>query len=134
MYDMQRDARQRADKAWRTRKAFIAAYWFTIAVYAGHIAKAVRPPHYARKKTAPFQVRQHGYADVPAVHWADASRLYCERRDDLCLGASQFPDGELFLDGIPIARISYNGRIWPLGAYHAGMEPIYDNRLAAGAP
>lgn len=133
MYDMQRDARGRADKAWRTRKAFIAAYWFTLAVYAGHIAKSIRPPHYARHKSPPFRVRQQGYAELPAEDWADASKLYCERRDHLCLGASQFPEGEVILDGIPIARISYNGRIWPLAAYQADMEPIFDSRLAMRA-
>ncbi|AMK23243.1 MULTISPECIES: hypothetical protein [Sphingomonadaceae] len=131
LYDLQRDARQRADKAWGTRKAFIAAYWFTVAVYAGHIAKAIRPAHYSRNKATPFRVRQHGYAALAAVDWAEASRLYSERRDRFGLGTSQFPEGEVLLDDIPIARISYNGRIWPLGPFRPEMEPIYDNRIAA---
>jgi hypothetical protein len=30
------DARIRAEKCWRTHKAPMAAYWKTVAVYAGH--------------------------------------------------------------------------------------------------
>lgn len=38
---IQSDARERADKCWRTHKAPMAAYWKAVAVYAGHIARAV---------------------------------------------------------------------------------------------
>lgn len=36
------DARERADKAWRTHKAPMAVYWKAVSVYAGHLARAVR--------------------------------------------------------------------------------------------
>lgn len=36
------DARGRAEKCWRTHKAPMAAYWKAVAVYAGHIARAIR--------------------------------------------------------------------------------------------
>ena len=35
------DARIRADKAWRTHKAPMAVYWKAVAVYAGHLARAL---------------------------------------------------------------------------------------------
>lgn len=41
LLDIRRDARARAEKSWRTRKPPVAAYWATIAVFAGHIARAM---------------------------------------------------------------------------------------------
>lgn len=43
LLDIQRDARERADKCWRTHKAPMAVYWKAVGVYAGHIARAVGP-------------------------------------------------------------------------------------------
>lgn len=40
---LKRDAQDRADKAWRSHKAPMAAYWKAVAVYAGHFARALRP-------------------------------------------------------------------------------------------
>jgi len=37
------DARQRAEDSWRRHKAPMAAYWKAVSVYAGHLARAVRP-------------------------------------------------------------------------------------------
>ncbi|MDB5737842.1 MAG: hypothetical protein JWO65_1510 [Sphingomonas bacterium] len=39
--DIQRDARDRADKCWRTHKAPMAVYWKAVGVYAGHLARAL---------------------------------------------------------------------------------------------
>lgn len=36
------DARQRAEQCWRKHKAPMAVYWKAVAVYAGHIARALR--------------------------------------------------------------------------------------------
>jgi hypothetical protein len=36
------DARSRAEKSWRTHKAPMAVYWKAVAVYAGHLARAIR--------------------------------------------------------------------------------------------
>lgn len=38
---LQADARERADKCWRTHKAPMAVYWKAVGVYAGHIARAL---------------------------------------------------------------------------------------------
>jgi hypothetical protein len=35
------DARERAEKCWRTHKAPMALYWKCVAVYAGHLARAL---------------------------------------------------------------------------------------------
>lgn len=40
--DLAADAHARAEKSWRTRKAPMAAYWRSVGVYAGHIARALR--------------------------------------------------------------------------------------------
>jgi hypothetical protein len=42
LLDLRSDARQRAEKSWRTRKAPMAAYWAAVAVYAGHLARLLR--------------------------------------------------------------------------------------------
>lgn len=39
--DLGRDAEDRAEKSWRTRKGPMAAYWRSVGVYARHIARAV---------------------------------------------------------------------------------------------
>lgn len=36
------DARQRAEKCWRTHKAPMAAYWKAVAVYAGHARRLTK--------------------------------------------------------------------------------------------
>jgi hypothetical protein len=40
LLNIQADARQRAEKCWRTHKAPMAVYWKAVGVYAGHIARA----------------------------------------------------------------------------------------------
>ena len=40
--DLSKDARARADKAWRTHKGPMAGYWKSIAVYATHTKRALR--------------------------------------------------------------------------------------------
>lgn len=40
--DIAADARARAETSWRRHKAPMAAYWKAVAVYAGHIARALR--------------------------------------------------------------------------------------------
>jgi hypothetical protein len=38
---IQADARERAEKCWRTHKAPMALYWKATGVYAGHLARVV---------------------------------------------------------------------------------------------
>lgn len=42
LIDLQRDARERADHSWRTRKPPMASYWAAVGVYAGHLARLLR--------------------------------------------------------------------------------------------
>ncbi len=44
------DASARAAECWRKHKAPMACYWKAVAVYAGHIARAVRPTTRAEMK------------------------------------------------------------------------------------
>jgi hypothetical protein len=46
LLDLRRDARERAEKCWRSRKAPLSLYWRVIAVWSSHLAHALR-------KTAP---------------------------------------------------------------------------------
>ena len=126
--DLQRDARARAQQNWARHKPPVAAYWAAIGVWAGHAAKALRLEPRRRAHAIHMIVRQPGYADLAADGWAEASRLYCRRRDASGLGASGFPDGVVLLDDIAVGRLSYNGRIWPLVPWTPEIEPIYDNR------
>ncbi|MET3436041.1 hypothetical protein [Sphingomonas sp. 1185] len=41
LLELRADARHRAEKSWHTRKPPMAAYWAAVAVYAGHIARAI---------------------------------------------------------------------------------------------
>jgi len=42
--EIQADARERADKCWKTHKAPMALYWKAVGVYAGHLARALSRP------------------------------------------------------------------------------------------
>lgn len=44
LLDLSADSRARADKCWKTHKAPMALYWKCVAVYTGHIARALRVP------------------------------------------------------------------------------------------
>lgn len=42
LMELSHDARQRAEKAWRTHKPPMAGYWMATAVVAKHIARALK--------------------------------------------------------------------------------------------
>ena len=42
LVDLRRDARKRAELQWRRNKVPMAFYWRVVAVYAGHLARALR--------------------------------------------------------------------------------------------
>lgn len=44
LMQLRADCQERAAKAWRTHKAPMACYWKACAVYAGHLARVLRPP------------------------------------------------------------------------------------------
>lgn len=65
---------------------------------------------------------------MTASDFADASAKYSVVRDASGEGGSTFRDGIIKQDGKIVARISYNGRVWPVGEWSPGMTPLYDNR------
>ena len=42
LVNLRDDCRARAEKAWRTHKAPMAAYWKAVAVYANHTARILK--------------------------------------------------------------------------------------------
>ena len=69
---------------------------------------------------------------IPVTDYADASAKYDAARIASGQGMSRFPDGKVMLDAnTQIARVSYNGRVWPVGEWFPGMEPLFDNRVSA---
>ena len=42
LLDIRADAQDRAADCWRRHKAPMACYWKAVAVYAGHVARALR--------------------------------------------------------------------------------------------
>ena len=130
LLDLRRDARLRSERSWASRKAFMAAYWAVVAVYAGHIARALCLKRGAMSRSPEMLLRQEGYPDLQAQDWAEASVLYASRRDRSGLGARMFPEAAIVLDGVAVGRISYNARIWPPGPWRPGMQPIHDGCLS----
>jgi hypothetical protein len=41
LLDLRAEAKIEGDRAWRRSKYMMAAYWKVVAVYAGHIARAI---------------------------------------------------------------------------------------------
>ncbi len=127
LQDLQRDARSRAQKSWDTHKPPLAAYWAAVGVYAGHVARAVRPEYWRRHKSLIMLVRQPGYpicTRETGPMLPSATPSGASVRVSVAAGIRRVPS----YDGIAIARISYNGRIWPLGPWSPETKPIYDNR------
>jgi len=60
----------------------------------------------------------------------EASALYCRVRDTLdrvsAHGFTKMPGGFVWQDGHVIARISYNGRVWPNEDWRPGLVPLLD--------
>ncbi|MEN2790233.1 hypothetical protein ABC974_11400 [Sphingomonas oligophenolica] len=44
--------------------------------------------------------------------------------------AAPFVERHHYAASMPVARISYNGRIWPIAEWTPGDQPIFDNRCA----
>jgi hypothetical protein len=63
--------------------------------------------------------------------FAQASQMFCIARDKSGEGASNTPSPLIVDDtGLVIAHVSYNGRVWPGGAWTVDAIPLYDNREA----
>src|SRR3546814_12215390 len=91
LLDLAADARRRSRTSWENRKVFVAAYWATVAVYAGHVARVLGGAGRQAASRKPFRVIQRGFPELAAANWANASDLYCDPRDRSGLGASLFP-------------------------------------------
>jgi hypothetical protein len=64
-------------------------------------------------------------ASIRVFSFEQASLLYRQYRDSTLEGASTFPDGTI-LDGTrTIARVSYNGKIWPPRKWVPGQTPLF---------
>lgn len=64
----------------------------------------------------------------------EASEMFCAARDKSGHGASRTPDVTIVNErGDTVARISYNGRVWPVGEWTPDQKPIYDNRIGAAS-
>lgn len=86
-------------------------------------------PHYEPTERTRYRVR----VEIDgSVEWlsslltlADAQRRYASVRDMTGLGGSGFSTGDVFDEaGQHIARISYNGRLWPALPWQPGMPPL----------
>jgi len=76
-----------------------------------------------------MRLEMAGWPPEAVSGYAEASRIYEERRDESGEGASTFDDGAVRNDqGAILARISYNGRVWAPGPYDPDAVPIWDNR------
>lgn len=55
-----------------------------------------------------------------------ASEMYCTARDASGFGASRVPEGKVVTAaGRLVARISYNGRVWPPEKWFPGQAPLW---------
>lgn len=66
----------------------------------------------------------------PVKDFAEASTIYSNQRDRSGLGASAYADGFVLADDqkTTLARISYNGRVWPPEPWTPDQKPLWDNR------
>jgi hypothetical protein len=57
----------------------------------------------------------------------DASQKWCAFRDATGAGASEIGEDVMIYNqtGTPVARISYNGKVWPPVEWKPGLEPLY---------
>jgi hypothetical protein len=69
---------------------------------------------------------------IPVGSLAEASERYSAVREALGFGASRLPEGRVCDDADKlVARVSYNGRVWPPAPWVPDMTPLYDNRVPA---
>jgi len=70
--------------------------------------------------------------DVRVDTLEDASRAARTYIEEYNLGSNAF-EGHITRPrgGEPVARISYNGKVWPPGGYRPGVEPLYPAKPSA---
>lgn len=74
-------------------------------------------------------------AEVPVANLAEASaaaQAYIKAFD---LGGGNFPHAKVYnAAGVEVARVSYNGRVWPPGPFRSDMKPLAEACPASQAP
>src|SRR3546814_2903396 len=68
LLDLAADARRRSRTSWENRKVFVAAYWATVAVYAGHVARVLGGAGRQAASRKPFRVIQRGFPELAAAN------------------------------------------------------------------
>lgn len=69
---------------------------------------------------------QVGSRRYQVTSFQHASEMYCAARDAMGEGASKTPSGRIVTDdGTEVARISYNGRVWPAGEWNVNSKALY---------
>ena len=58
--------------------------------------------------------------------FAHASATYSALRDASGQGASTYVDGAILYDGVTVARVSYNGKVWAPEPWKSGAIPIFN--------
>jgi hypothetical protein len=87
---------------------------------------------YAVKLKAPGNPDFRQYAPVAvdkmvrAANLAGISRAARDYITDNDLGGGNFAPDPITKNGESVGRVSYNGKIWPLGEWTPNMQPIYD--------
>src|SRR3546814_19749710 len=76
LLDLAADARRRSRTSWENRKVFVAAYWATVAVYAGHVARVLGGAGRQAASRKPFRVIQPGFPELAA----EIGRAACRER------------------------------------------------------
>jgi N12 class adenine-specific DNA methylase len=82
---------------------------------------AAQPPSVRRQLYV-----ERGGQRFPVASLEDARRKWDKFRNTTGAGASQIGEGARIVDqaGAEVARISYNGKVWPPGEWHDGMKPL----------
>ena len=65
-------------------------------------------------------------AAITVANFHQASTAYATARNESGEGASTFPDGVIMADGQPVARVSYNAKVWSVKEWEPGDLPLYD--------
>ena len=92
----------------------------TTMSYTVHLSHAANPDipggYYGHKRPAKLK------ATVPT--FADAAKLCREYIDHNELGGGNWTGGQVFKGKEQVARVSYNGRVWPPGQWTPEMQPL----------
>lgn len=83
--------------------------------------------------TAPLKLK-FGRRVVRVSSYAEASAAYAEARDASGLGGSRWPEGVITRDGVVVARVSYNAKVWGPEPWAPGPKTPLFNPYENDAP